>query len=738
MVSFFLSTPLIGNSLDGGNGDVGLTSCCNPEMMLNYLKLSLSEEVVALSFVDDVTLLVSATSVREVSSRLERGARLAIRWGERNAATFEIGKTEAILLSRNRRHWRDKARESVHVGDHRIGYNRGATRWLGVWIDSRLNFRENTERASARARKAEARLSSFMRRNGVPPLSARHLQEAIVGSTLMYGSEITWRGQRHMSSSIQRSINRMTRSALGTLKSTPVSFLQASGGSMPAEARLQFRQACYAGRLASSESADIRNITVGDGELAHRLRAALVGSEVPCPARVDNMVERTLAPRGLRFPGRIEVPPPVSGEEERIQLNAKARDFASDYEEAEHTFWTDGSAYPGGVAAGAVVTFLVDQDMSDDDPLTAPRVSIERRGIINSRTRGRKGGLGTRNGRTYKESRRSHVRHRCEGGLVAEAWTLKGRASAFDAELSALVRAIELSAYQASPGAHYRIFTDSQAAMRRLLDDRPGPGQQEAVRGIFGARRLCQGGADVSIHWVPGHTGITGNEIADQWAVDAATRELGRRSRTRPDTTRNPPVDPAVSRSFMRATLRHRAVRSWRDSIIRGGSGRRPYRIPREGTVPRIPKALGRTRKDLAARFFQLASGHAMIAPFLRDKFGWIDSDQCWWCSSGRQSREHLFKECRAWKNEIKELWRKVGEISNADRDSGEGGSGCERKGKRRRKGFGFLSGEFMVRPGNISVGGLMSDPRFTETVLSFLSSTQVGLVKEGVLIRGK
>ena len=33
-------------------------------------------------------------------------------------------------------------------------------------------------------------------RHGAPPITARHLQKAIVGSTLMYGSEITWRGQK--------------------------------------------------------------------------------------------------------------------------------------------------------------------------------------------------------------------------------------------------------------------------------------------------------------------------------------------------------------------------------------------------------------------------------------------------------------------------------------------------------------------------------------------------------------
>ena len=125
-----------------------------------------------------------------------------------------------------------------------------------------------------------------------------------------------------------------------------------------------------------------------------------------------------------------------------------------------------------------------------------------------------------------------------------------------------------------------------------------------------------------------------------------------------------------------------------------------------------------------------------MIAPFLKDKFGWVDSDQCWWCSSGRQSREHLFKECRAWKKEIRELWKRVGEISNASRDAEDK---TLRKGrKKRKKGFGFFSQMYRVRPGNCTVGKLMSDSRFIEAVLVFLESTQVGLVKKGVIFRGE
>ena len=39
-----------------------------------------------------------------------------------------------------------------------------------------------------------------------------------------------------------------------------------------------------------------------------------------------------------------------------------------------------------------------------------------------------------------------------------------------------------------------------------------------------------------------------------------------------------------------------------------------------------------------------------MIGPFLKEKRKWVDSDRCWWCNQARQIREHLFKECKEWK----------------------------------------------------------------------------------------
>ena len=195
------------------------------------------------------------------------------------------------------------------------------------------------------------------------------------------------------------------------------------------------------------------------------------------------------------------------------------------------------------------------------------------------------------------------IRFGKERGMRAEAWSLRGGVTAFDAELSALVRGIELCYLQASPGAEFRIFTDSQAAMRRIQDDRPGPGQQMAIRGVIGATKTYQRGANISISWVPGHAGVIGNEVADQWAVDAATREM-KASKGRDTGPAALRPDRMVSRAFLKATLKKEAVRAWRDEIIQRGRGGRPYRIPGEGEVPRIPKSLQGTSRELASRFF--------------------------------------------------------------------------------------------------------------------------------------
>ena len=96
-------------------------------------------------------------------------------------------------------------------------------------------------------------------------------------------------------------------------------------------------------------------------------------------------------------------------------------------------------------------------------------------------------------------------------------------------------------------------------------------------------------------------------------------------------------------------------------------------------------------------------------------------------CDKGRQSREHLFKECTAWTMEIRESWAAVGEAS---------GKRTEGRGNvlKSRRGFDLQVRQARARPRNTSIRDLLLDGRYTEAVLVFLRAIPVGEVKEGVI----
>ena len=194
-------------------------------------------------------------------------------------------------------------------------------------------------------------------------------------------------------------------------------------------------------------------------------------------------------------------------------------------------FWTDGSALlPGGIGAGVVVGFVGEYEEKGPD---RQKVIRARDGFLGGK-RGTTRLNGKNKGNTYGERFRLFRRVGSERGMRAEAWSLNGEATAFDAELSAVVRAIELCLLAATPGGAFNIFTDSQASMLRLRDDRPSSGQHMAVRGIKIAKEAVRRGASITISWVPGHAGVQGNEIAHQWATKAAMREQRSRAGVQP------------------------------------------------------------------------------------------------------------------------------------------------------------------------------------------------------------
>jgi hypothetical protein len=74
--------------------------------------------------------------------------------------------------------------------------------------------------------------------------------------------------------------------------------------------------------------------------------------------------------------------------------------------------------------------------------------------------------------------------------------------------------------------ARVTIFTDAQAAIRRLASEEPGPGQKYAIlaRKHIAALRSARPDITIELRWCPAHKGVPGNEKADEWAKLAGSQ----------------------------------------------------------------------------------------------------------------------------------------------------------------------------------------------------------------------
>ena len=229
----------------------------SPILFLIYISgifdsvLKACPQATSLSFVDDLGFIASGSSVQEIAKSLEKVAKTVLQWGERNAVTYDTAKTEAVLFSKSRRQRLSGQLREAHikVGDKKIGFNREATRWLGVWLDSQLKLTSHINERMRRARIAEIQIRSLTKTYGLVPGLVRRIQLAVVQSTALYGAELWWKGQKNHEHTVQQLLNRQARSITGMYPSTPIHPLLAEAGLIPASTLLDQRQRLYAYRL---------------------------------------------------------------------------------------------------------------------------------------------------------------------------------------------------------------------------------------------------------------------------------------------------------------------------------------------------------------------------------------------------------------------------------------------------------------------------------------------------------
>lgn len=215
----------------------------------------------------------------------------------------------------------------------------------------------------------------------------------------------------------------------------------------------------------------------------------------------------------------------------------------------------------------------------------------------------------------------------CQGSM-AISWKLNPEHSVIAAELFALKKALEY--IQNQRHNNWIICTDSLSSLQLLSNDVKS--YRETTDDIKSYLRILNRSRCVKIHWVKGHSGISGNEIADRVASLGHTL-----NRSTLYILHKEEINNMILRNFNKHWQE-----CWVEDMLITGKGKHLGRI-RNTTLSPTPVDTGSRVADVA--IFRLRLGHAGLNKHLF-RIKKADSSYCSYCNT-EETIEHYLLECK-------------------------------------------------------------------------------------------
>lgn len=412
-------------------------------------------------YADDAAILKTASSMEGCHRALQDAVDLTLRWGLENGVRFDLLKTELQYFHRRRR----GAELPLDVGGVLVKPN-NCTRWLGVFFDQKLLFREHVAQAVVRAKGVVAHVNRLARTTWGPRTDlARQAVQGCAFATLLYGAE-TWYSRRTPQGRVERiqvAINDAARAVLPVYCTTQRAALLRETGWGPARAWLD--------RII-----DRMSVRVAGADAAHPLRRRWDKGRMQWARR---RVDPQLADWTL-------VPPwePADRDQARQAIGAVGREagpvcFLRWLERAtpsQLVVFSDGSKDPQSRAGAGFAIYFGTREMG------CGKIPLgELAEVYDAEVSGATEGL---------RAALAHPLARIASGVTV----------CLDNEEVAL--RLHLKQPTASSFPAFREFWDLSEQWSSRSTARPG-------------------GGGVAIRWCPAHAGIPGNELADKLAKEA-------------------------------------------------------------------------------------------------------------------------------------------------------------------------------------------------------------------------
>lgn len=223
----------------------------SPILFLLYIEPVLRLSSCRFSYADDIAITATGETLDVVHDNLQRQLDNTMNWGRENGLLFDINKTELQYFHTKRKYTELPLETDTHVIEPQ-----DTTRWLGVFFDRKMTFSEHIRRAWHRSRVVTDHIRRLNRTTyGMNAHILRQATESCAFSTLFYAAE-TWYSQKTTKAAIgkcQLAINHAARAVLPVYQTTPLPALLRESAWAPAEAWLERLCDRLATRVAAAD-----------------------------------------------------------------------------------------------------------------------------------------------------------------------------------------------------------------------------------------------------------------------------------------------------------------------------------------------------------------------------------------------------------------------------------------------------------------------------------------------------
>ncbi|KAJ8063433.1 hypothetical protein OCU04_008652 [Sclerotinia nivalis] len=571
----------------------------SPILFLIYIRdLFQSNSVGFLSYIDDIALITYSTSWKKNILTLEKAATNIYILGEKNAIQFDLAKTELMHFSTSK-YTKDAP---IKLPNLEIVQPSTLIRWLGVWFDPGLSFKQHVTIRATQAKASFYRMARLANtEKGLSPKAIRQLYMACVTSIADYGSIIWWKGQIQFKKTLQSIQNLALRKILGVFKTSPIKPMEVEAALCPPEVRLNAGIKQYAFRLLKISRSHPINQIISKlvAEKENQDAISTPQRKYPKPTqleRINNSIREEYDSLVLEKIDHFHFPPWKRDIPYKVNISKLPKEDAAIIHNLAFKYrskntiviYTDASSTLEGIGVGIGIVAISASDQV-----------------------------------LHKETLNIGVNQ-----LV------------YNGELLGVTRAIEYASSIAQSGQKFKIYSDNQAGLYRLKTPSDAPGQTCQIRAIKATETLIRKGAEISLNWVPGHTSVEGNELADALAKEAT------RLRSSSNETSFASLGMDIKRTKSEDWIILLNTNNPRQSSS-SYAKTYPWKTSSKIGIP------GNIKRNIISALFQLKIGHGYFKSYLQ-RFGISANDKCR-CGK-RETPDHLLLSCPLYKKARRKL----------------------------------------------------------------------------------